>query len=570
MLINYHKIILDIEKLIAGDVVYDNASIKKYSTDASLFTVRPQIIIFPKDQHDITQVVKYVNNLKIQTPGGLYDQLSITARAAGTCMSGGSLNDSIIVDVTKYMHKIFVKNFVTENKFIECEPGVYFRNLETFLNRSNLMYPPYPASKDLCCVGGIVANNSAGEKSLLYGQAKDWVKEIEMVLEDGTIHNFKKIGFEDISNLASPVNRGETKQHKIVQNIYKQIINLIEPNRDVIEKNKPITSKNSSGYNLWDVIDWDEETVDMCKLICGSQGTFGIITKVKLRVIEKKKYSKMLTVLMPDLNNLVPMVEEIMKYKPEAIETFDDHTFKIAIRFLPSIIWKLKGSLFQLTASFIPEAWMALTGGIPKLILMAEFTGKTQEEADEKAKIALKNVQQFKYKSRITKNEIDLQKYWLFRRESFNLLRSKLRGFRTAPFVEDIIVPIASMREFIPQMENILNKYKYTYTIAGHAGNGNFHIIPLMKMNSQAEIEDIKKTNQEVFSLVQKYHGSISAEHNDGLVRTPYLHFMFDDEMLNLFVETKNIFDPLNIFNPGKKVGGSISDNYKKIELTKH
>jgi FAD/FMN-containing dehydrogenase len=142
-----------------------------------------------------------------------------------------------------------------------------------------------------------------------------------------------------------------------------------------------------------------------------------------------------------------------------------------------------------------------------------------------------------------------------------------MKGFKTAPFVEDTIVPVENTIEFVSELQTVMNKYKYLYTIAGHAGNGNFHIIPLMKLQSKDEVEIIKKTNQEVFSLVQKYGGSISAEHNDGLVRTPYLHFMFSDAMLDLFQQTKDIFDSLNIFNPGKKVGGSIQENYSKIEI---
>jgi FAD/FMN-containing dehydrogenase len=593
---NYHKIVTDIEKLIHGDISVDLNDLRKHSTDASLFTVMPQIIIYPKDKFDIQAIVKYIRNLKYTKFENKYDKdfvmkLSLTARAAGTCMSGGSLNDSIILDVTKYM-----KNFgkvevggATSGRapVISCEPGTYFRDLEKYLNTKDLMYPSYPASKDLCCVGGIVANNSSGEKTLLYGSTKDWVEEIEMIMDDGTIHNFKKISFsqleswnkilrsegvvdgQEYSGNSDERPPGDSKFSGGLVGMYSNLFNLIKENKDLIQKNKPIVTKNSSGYDLWDIIDWKNETIDMCKLIVGSQGTLGIITNVKLRLTQKKKYSQMVTVLMPDLNDLVKLVEEILKYKPEAIETFDDHTFKIAMKFLPSIIWKLKGNIWQLATSFIPEAWMAVTGGIPKLILMAEFTGVSQEEATQKTELAFQHIQNFKYKSRVTKSEIDVQKYWLFRRESFNLLRSKLRGFRTAPFVEDIIIPLQNMQEFIPQMQTILDKYNYTYTIAGHAGNGNFHIIPLMKLNTQTEIETIKKTNQEVFSLVQKYHGSISAEHNDGLVRTPYLHFMFDDATLNLFVQVKQLFDPLYIFNPNKKVGGSIKENYSKIKLEK-
>jgi FAD/FMN-containing dehydrogenase len=234
----------------------------------------------------------------------------------------------------------------------------------------------------------------------------------------------------------------------------------------------------------------------------------------------------------------------------------------------------MKGNIFQLTLSFIPEMWMALksffAGGLPKIILLAEFTGQTQAEANKKAADCLKNFQK-KFKqlsSRMTENETDVSKYWTFRRESFNLLRSKMQGFRTAPFVEDVCVPVESMPEFIPHMQNVLDKYKFTYTIAGHAGNGNFHIIPLMKLNTKKEVEDIKKCNDEIFKLVGEYGGSISAEHNDGLVRTPYLHYQFTDRMLEVFLLVKKIFDANKIFNLEKKVGGSIGSNYSKIKLS--
>lgn len=555
---NYHKVFLDLQKIIDGQVSVNSTDLKKVSKDASLFTVRPEIVVYPKDKYDIQAVVRYVSDNKENFP-----ELSITVRAAGTDMSGGPLNNSIIIDVTKHMHKIWDVHDYT----VECEPGVYFRDLEKELNNLNLIYPSYPASKDLCCVGGIVSNNSSGEKTLLYGSTKDWVEEVELILADGSIFNFHEITFKELE-----VFLNEEMQHTesiLVRQIYSDIFHLIKENNERIMSERPKVTKNSSGYFLWDCINWEKRTINLCKLIVGSQGTLGIISKVKLKLIPKKAYSQMLTVMLPNLDNLVDLVNIIVKYKPEAIETFDDHTFKIAMKFLPSIVWKMKGSILELAFSFIPEAWMALTGGIPKLILMAEFTGSTQDEANSKAKIALKAIKGLPYKSRVAKNRIDLEKYWLFRRESFNLLRSKLKGFRTAPFVEDIIVPVEHTNLFIKEMQSVMDKYKYIYTVAGHAGNGNFHIIPLMKLNKKEEIEVIKKTNQEVFSLVQKYNGSISAEHNDGLVRTPYLHFMFSDEMLQLFKEVKYIFDPLNIFNPGKKVGGSILENYKKIELNK-
>ncbi len=543
-MINYQKIIMDLEKQIKGEIVYDPKILEKYSTDASLFTVMPSLIIYPKDKWDISKIVKYVHDLKLESLDvksekyRKFDDLSITARAAGTCMSGGSLNNSIILDVTKYLNKIEMIG----KDFVICEPGLYYRDMEKETLKHNLFLGSYPASKDLCCIGGIVANNSAGEKSLLYGQTVDYVEEIEMVMSDGEIRVFNETSGE-----------------------YKNIFDLINKNKDEILKNEPRVTKNSSGYFLWKLL----ETNNLSKIICGSQGTFGIITKVKIKLVEAKPKSQMLTVLMPNFENLVELVEEVLKYKPESIETYDDQTFKIVMKFLPTILWKLKGSIFQLAYSFLPEVKMVLFSGIPKLIMLIEFTGQTQAEVDKKAKECLTHIIKFKYSARVSRSDVERNKYWLFRRESFNLLRSKLKDFRTAPFIEDTIVPIENMKTYIPEIQEILKKHNFINTIAGHAGNGNFHIIPLMKMQTQSEVNEIIQANSEVFELVQKYGGSLSAEHNDGLVRTPYLHYMFTAKMLNLFQDVKNIFDPLNIFNPGKKVGGSIVENYAKIKLIK-
>jgi len=216
------------------------------------------------------------------------------------------------------------------------------------------------------------------------------------------------------------------------------------------------------------------------------------------------------------------------------------------------------GSFLKLLFSFIPEVFMMLTGGIPKLILLVEFSGDNSKEIDQKL-IALKNrIAHFKFKMRPIKSASEAEKYWTIRRESFNFLRKHVRGMRTAPFVDDVIVRPEFLPEFLPKMRAILDEYKLIYTIAGHAGNGNFHIIPLMDMKIAHNREIIREISDKIYDLVLSYGGSITAEHNDGIVRTPYLAKMFGPKIIALFVETKKIFDPKNIFNPGKKVGGTL------------
>lgn len=175
----------------------------------------------------------------------------------------------------------------------------------------------------------------------------------------------------------------------------------------------------------------------------------------------------------------------------------------------------------------------------------------------------------FEIKTRITTSEKDAQKYWLIRRESFNLLRKHVKGKKTAPFIDDLIVRPEYLPEFLPKLNAILDQYKnyMTYTIAGHPGDGNFHIIPLMDLSDSKSKQIIPELSEKVYDLVLDYHGSITAEHNDGLIRTPYLEKMYGPEVYKLFEKTKQIFDPKNIFNPRKKVGSDMNYAMEHINL---
>jgi len=255
-----------------------------------------------------------------------------------------------------------------------------------------------------------------------------------------------------------------------------------------------------------------------------------------------------------------------LKYKPESFESYDDHTFKVAIKLFPKLFRKISGNMFRVAFDFLPEFFMVLTGGVPKLIMIAEFTGDTPEEAVKKAEMAQEGIKEFKLKTKVTKNERESKKYWTFRRESFSLLRNKMKSLHTAPFIDDIIVKPAQLPEFLPKLDEILNRYDIMYTIAGHMGDANFHIIPLMDFSNPESIKIIKRLSKQVYNLVLEFGGSITAEHNDGIIRTPFLKTMYGDEVYKLFEETKNIFDPNAIFNPGKKVGGTLEYAMKHID----
>ncbi len=544
------NIVKKLKDLSVDDVAIDGKTLEEYSRSTSFFKLRPEAVIFPKNSDDIKKIVKFVSNKKKSG-----DEISITARAGGTGMSGGSLTESIVVDVSKYMNTIgeFGKDYGV------IEPGVMYRNFEKESLKHNLIFPSYPASRDICAIGGIVANNAGGEKSLRYGKTEEYVEEIRMVLADGNEYLFKSLSFDELED--------KKKMDTFEGDVYRKMHKLIYDNYDLLRNAKPDVSKNSAGYYLWNVLDRRKKTFDLTKMIVGSQGTLGIITEVKLKLVKPEKYSKLLVIFLKDTKILAYVIRRILKYKPESFESYDDHTFKVAIKLFPKLFSKISGNMFRVAFDFIPEFFMVLTGGVPKLIMIAEFTDSTEKGAIKKAEMAQEGIKEFKLKTKVTKSERESKKYWTFRRESFNLLRNKMKNLHTAPFIDDIIVKPAQLPEFLPRLNGILDKYKIMYTIAGHMGDANFHIIPLMNFSDPKSVKIIERLGKQVYNLVIEFKGSITAEHNDGIIRTPFLEMMYGSEVYNLFKDTKNIFDPNDIFNPGKKINGSTKYAMEHIDI---
>ncbi len=539
----------NLKKIFKGDIENTEATLATYSHDASLFEIIPEVILFPKDSEDVKAVIKFVNENKKNIPN-----LSITARSAGTDMSGGSIGSSIIMDFTRYMNAIREVN----EEFAVVEPGCFYRDFEKETFKIHRIMPAYTASKEICAVGGMVANNSGGEKAIKYGKVENFIKKLKVVFNDGNEYEVKPLTYVELAQKVAE-NTYEGK-------IYKKVYDLIIQNRKEIFEAKPDVSKNSAGYYLWNVVD-DHEGFDLCQLIAGSQGTLGIVTEITFKLVPVEPYANLLAVFMPDISQLSNIVNEILPFKPDSLETYDDYSMKLAVKFFFDFFKSLGfwGAL-RLGFKFIPEAWMILTHGVPKLILLVEVTGQNQKDVKDKLVSIENKIKHFGYKMHIAKDIGEADKYWRIRRESFNMLRKHVHNQRTAPFIDDIIVKPEYLPEFLPKVRALIDEYKLVYTIAGHAGNGNFHIIPLMDLDSPFSADTILELSKKVYDLVHEYHGSITAEHNDGIIRTPYLKQMFGDKMVSIFEETKQIFDPLNIFNPGKKVGGTFEDIRKYIK----
>lgn len=536
-----------------GELDDSPAAKDKYSHDASMFELRPKLVVKPKDSADVQTLVKLVADRK-----AAHHDLSLTARSAGTDMAGGAINESVIVDFNAHFTKI---ERVTATE-AQTQPGVFYRDFEKETLKLHALMPSYPASRELCTVGGMVANNSGGEKSLEYGKVEDFVNELRVVFADGNEYVVKPL---DKTGLDAKITQNDYEG-----NIYKRVYELCEEHYDEIKAAKPGVSKNSMGYMLWRV--WDRETgvFDLTKLIVGSEGTLGLVTDITYRLVPARPHSGLLVLFMKNINDLGELIPKVLEHKPATFESFDDATLWLSIRFMPSFLKMLGVKRFiHLLITLIPDG-LQLLRGIPKLILMVEFNGNSEEEVRAKVRALHRDLAKYRARYEINGFEEDptegeSEKFWIMRRNSFQLLRSKVKDKHTAPYIDDFIVPPHNLAEFLPQLQKIIKKYKLFATIAGHMGDGNFHVIPLMKIEDPKERAKIEPSQKEVNSLVLKYGGSLSGEHNDGLVRGPWLEAQFGRPMVELFREVKDIFDPQNIFNPRKKANANWHYSYSHI-----
>ncbi|MCL4353306.1 FAD-binding oxidoreductase [Patescibacteria group bacterium] len=541
-----------LEKLknkIKGEVLQDSETLNTYSHDASLFEIPPKVVIFPQEDQDVINTVKFVAENKKAHP-----ELSVTARSAGTDMGGGPLNESIILSFTQHMNKIIG----LEGNTATTQPGVFYRDFEKYTLQKGLIFPSYPASRELCAMGGIVNNNSGGEKSLQYGKTEKYVKNLKVVLSDGNVYELKALSDEELKK--------KLEQKNFEGELYNKMYKLITENYDKIKAAKPTVSKNSAGYYLWNVYDKDKKVFDLTQVFVGAQGTLGMLLQAELELVPVHKHREMVIIYLKDMSHLGQIIDTVLPLKPESFESYDDNTLMLALKYFPEFARQLGPfGMVEAGLAFMPAFLQMLTGHLPKLILQVDFTGDYPDELKQKVKSLREKLKPL---HPLTKVSVDDQekKYWLVRRESFNLLRKKIRDKHTAPFIDDFVINPHDIATVIPMITDILKPHpEFIFTVAGHVGDGNFHIIPLVDIKNPKVRELIPEISKKVYAIINQYHGSITGEHNDGLIRSPYLEQMYGEDIYKLFEKTKEIFDPEGIFNPRKKVGSSMDYAMKHL-----
>ncbi len=505
-------------------VLDDDLSLERYSTDASIFDVRPKAVALPKSKDELINLINWARRT---TESG--QKTSLTPRNAGTCMSGGSLTEDVMVDMTSGFS--WVDDVTAGAKTIWVGSGTLYRDLDSALAQEKLLFAPYTSSKDICGVGGMIGNNASGEKSMRYGATIDNVRSVKVLLQDGKEYEFGPLNASELQDkLQLTDDEG---------NIYRSIVKLLEDHWEMIWQARPNVHKNAAGYQLWKVWDRDKTEFNLAKLFVGSQGTLGFVTSAELMIVPRAQFSRMLVLPIDNLARLAKAVKCIVAHHPEGLETYDKHTYSLAKEYMPD------------------QAALAHVAEGQEMVLFAQFSEKTKDETDHAENVCQLALKNLGFEVSTIKNEAEAEAHWALRRASYGLLKDHAKGVKAVPFIEDTIVAIEHYGEYLAALETILSDYQMTYTFAGHIGDGSIRLIPLVDMEDPGAPDKILSLARRVYDLVFAFGGSMSVDHNDGLIRTSFLEHMYGSDIVALFNKTKDIFDPLNIFNPGKKVRGS-------------
>jgi FAD/FMN-containing dehydrogenase len=515
MFMNPSSIERDLKSAIAGDVLCDEDSRNAYSTAACIYKIRPIAVVVPRTVEDVQTAVKYA-----------YDnQVPVIPRGGASGLAGQAVGFGIILDCAKYMNKIVEVN--PQNDWIRVEPGVLLDDLNRRLSSDRKLLPPDPASSDQCVIGGMIGTNAAGVHGLKHGATKDAVHSLTVVLSDG----------EAVELNSSPGTKAASRQddsHQVTKRLKGTLEKLLLNKRELIQRHYPKVRKNSSGYNLLDAVGPDR--VDLRKILVGSEGTLGVVVSAKLRIADIPKAKASGLAYFRDHELMTEAVLASLELRPVAVELMDKTLLDLA-----------RGRN-EMVERFIEEGSQA--------ILLFEFEGQTSDESEgrlEELRKLLVEKRRLAFKFR--ENPENLGSLWEMRKAATHILEEVQSAAKKASFIEDVTVPIEAFPEYIRKLAVILHSHEIPYSIYGHAGVGNIHCEPLLDLHKPEHRALLDVVASEVFDLAISVGGTLSGEHGDGYVRTPFLERLYGREVYSLFRSVKEVFDPKGILNPGKIVG---------------
>ncbi len=523
-----NKVAQYLQEHVAGEVMSSGDVRAYFSTDASVLRITPAVIVFPQGESDVRKVARFTWQLAER--GRI---LPITARGAGTDQTGAAIGGGVILNFTAHMNRIL--EFDSKTGVVVVGPGLNYGKLQQTLHTHGRFLPPYPASVEYSTIGGAIANNASGEKSVKYGDTRGFVKTLRVVLANGEVIQTERLSKRELNKkLGLATFEGE---------VYRSIDGLLEENHELISKLKPSVTKNNAGYDLQDIRRKDG-SFDLTPLFIGNQGTLGLITEAMLETETYNPETTLLVGFFDNLQHAVTAVQELRKLPemPSAIELVDENLLKLVTKLNPN---QLKG---------------VVETPLPKVVLLVEFDNPSDRAQKRLTKRASKIMQTHAAKHIIETDPIEQEKYWRIRHSSATVIAHNEGNLKAVPVIEDGIVPVDQLEAYIRGIYDLFSKSHLTVAVWGHAGEANLHLRPFLDLSQLGDRQKVFRLMDEYAQLITSLSGSISASHGDGRMRGPYLERQYGTEVYALFQKVKKIFDPYGTLNPGVKIDVGVDD----------
>jgi FAD/FMN-containing dehydrogenase/Fe-S oxidoreductase len=515
-----HRIEEDLRGMLQGDVRCDDVFTQLYASDASIYQLQPLGIVRPRTLNDVVATVRYAAE----------NHLPIHARGAGTGLAGESLGRGIVLDFSRYFRRILAD----EGDRVRAQPGVVLSTLNRHLARTGRLFGPDPAMRNVTTIGSIVAIDAGGSHWPRYGSTRRHIAALEVVMADGTILRINQHSLSDSPTDSNGDGALQNDATLRVRDLSRAVAGLIKRHTTVIEKHKPQSLVNRSGYRLDDVFSGDR--VDLAKLLVGSEGTLALVTEATLTVDPLPAHRGCVILLFDSLDKAAHAALEIARLGPAACDLMDRRHLSLAretdIRYELLIPVEAEAALLvEHQADNADE----LRAGIESIVELSQY------------KTGLAGA------SHIAEDEADFQLYWGLGQRFVPTLHRMQGLSRPVPGIEDIAVPLAALPVFLRHVQDTLKRLQVTASVFGHAAQGQLHIRPFLDLANPDNVRTMESLAGELYEKVWLLRGTISGEHGDGLSRTPYLARQYGP-LVNVFRELKQIFDPHGLLNPGKIV----------------
>jgi FAD/FMN-containing dehydrogenase/Fe-S oxidoreductase len=518
-----------------GDCRTDEYSRAFYSTDASIFQVMPYGVLIPETIEDVQAAVSLAAQYHIP----------ILPRTAGSSLSGQAVNEALVIDMSRHLDRIVELN--EEEEWVRLQPGVVLDELNLYLSTYGLQFGPDPASSNRACLGGIVANNSTGSHSILYGMTADHVLETSVILSDGTAAHFAPLSGAELEQA--------TQRPGLEGKLYGCVRDLTTNagNQAVIRRRTPRHWRRCGGYNLDRFVDGvsfnypQDERFNLARLVCGSEGTLAVMTEIKLNLVPRPRQTALAIVHFESLQAALATVPAILEAEPSAVELLD-HLGLTLCRDVPAYA--------RLLSTFI--------SGQPNCVLITEFYGESDRELAAKIRHLEQRLRAAQAGAAVVpaltpalQNNV-----WTVRKVGLGLMMSVKGDHKPIPFIEDAAVPVEHLAEYVTRIEHFCNDLGTSVAYYAHASAGCIHIRPLINSKDAGDVAKLAQIAHFSMELVGQYGGALASEHGDGRARSWLNEQFFGQEMYSLFKEVKGFFDPHHILNPGNVVDAPAIDQH--------